>query len=103
MTPSPYRNVLLATDFSPTARLAADHAAAVASGAGAALHLLHVVEEIGYWEGFDLRKFPSPDVFAEMQKNARIALADLAAEIGVPGAVVDVREGKPFVEIARAA
>jgi nucleotide-binding universal stress UspA family protein len=99
-----YRNVLLATDFSAAARAAASHAVAVASAAKAQLHLLHVVEEFAYWESFNLKHFPSQEVFEELESNARIALADLAREeeLGA-GAVTYVRHGKPFLEIIRAA
>jgi nucleotide-binding universal stress UspA family protein len=99
-----YRNVLLATDFSAAAREAAAHALAVASAAGSELHFLHVVEEFSYWESFNLKHFPSQDVFEELESNARIALADLARDVG-PGASATtlVRHGKPFLEIIRAA
>ena len=99
-----YRNVLLATDFSAAARAAAGHALAVASAAEAELHLLHVIEEFSYWESFNLKHFPSQEVFEELESNARIALADLAQEeeLGA-GAVTYVRHGKPFLEIIRAA
>lgn len=101
----PYDHVLLATDFSDTARRAADHAAAIAEAAGATLHLLHVVEEVGYWEGFDLKRFPSDDVWEEMRENARIALDDLVEHTADRDVVreVHVREGRPFLEIIRAA
>lgn len=99
-----YRNVLLATDFSTAAREAAGHAAAVASAGKATLHLLHVVEEFAYWESFNLKHFPSQEVFEELESNARIALEDLAKEEEIgPDAVTHVRHGKPFLEIIRAA
>lgn len=101
----PYRQILLATDFSETAKDALDHAVGIAGEAGATLHLLHVIEEIGYWEGFDLKRFPSDDVYEELRESARIALDDLmehTAERGVERQV-HVREGKPFLEIIRAA
>ncbi len=101
----PYRQILLATDFSETARSALDHAAGIAEQAGATLHLLHVVQEIGYWEGFDLKRFPSDEVYEELRENARIALDDLmehTAERDVERQV-HIREGKPFLEIIRAA
>jgi nucleotide-binding universal stress UspA family protein len=99
-----YRNVLLATDFSPAAREGAGHAAALAGAEGAALHLLHVVEEFAYWESFNLKHFPSPEVFEELESNARIALEDLVRdeELGTD-VVTHVRHGKPFLEIIRAA
>lgn len=99
-----YRNVLLATDFSAAARAAAEHAVAVASASEAELHLLHVIEEFSYWESFNLKHFPSQEVFEELESNARIALADLAQdeELGAR-ALTHVRHGKPFLEIIRAA
>lgn len=99
-----YREILLATDFSEPARHATEHAAALARAFGARLHLLHVVEEMGYWEGFDLRHFPTPEVYEELRESARIALEDLREEAAGPeGAETLVREGKPSLEILRAA
>jgi nucleotide-binding universal stress UspA family protein len=100
-----YRNVLLATDFSESAREAAAHALAVASATGATLHLLHVIEEFSYWENFDLKTFPTPEVLDELTSNARLALEDLFEKEERGGLTVetDVRRGKPFVEIIRAA
>lgn len=101
----PYRHVLLATDFSETAREAAEHAISIAGSSGATLHLLHVVEEVGYWEGFDLKRFPSDDVWEELKENARIALEDLAGRTAQRDVEREthVREGKPFLEIIREA
>jgi len=101
-----YTDVLLATDFSETARIALDHAAMLASDHGATLHLLHVVEEFSYWESFDLKHFPSDAVLGEIEENTRIALQDLVEEEGVGEEVATeslVRRGKPFVEIVRVA
>jgi universal stress protein A len=100
-----YRTILLATDFSESAREAAAHAALVAAAAGATLHLLHVIEEFSYWEGFNLKSFPSPDVLEELTASARLALDDLLEEEERHGLAVEthVRHGKPDVEIHRAA
>lgn len=100
-----YSNILLATDFSDPAREAADHALMLADVCGARLHLLHVVEEFSYWESFNLRHFPTPEVYEELSSNARLALEALLEEddLGEIDVVVHVREGKPFVEIIRVA
>jgi len=100
-----YRNILLATDFSESAREAAAHAAAIAGAAGATLHILHVIEEFSYWENFNLKTFPSPDVLDELRSNARLALEDLFEAQEREGLSVEthVRNGKPFIEIIRAA
>lgn len=99
-----YQNVLLATDFSAAAREAAGHASALASASEATLHLLHVIEEFAYWESFSLQHFPSPEVYEELESNARIALEDLARDAELGGDVAThVRHGKPFIEIIRAA
>lgn len=101
---TPYRQILLATDFSETARAAAADAAMVATACDATLHYLHVVEESGYWEGFNLKRFPSPEVYDELRTSARLALEDLHGEIlGPCPHEIYVREGKPFLEIIRAA
>lgn len=101
-----YRNVLLATDFSKSAREAAAHAGALAAATGATLHLLHVIEEFSYWESYDLKTFPSPDVLDELEKSARLALEDLFEDEEERRALsveTHVRHGKPFLEIIRAA
>ena len=100
-----YANVLLATDFSKSAARAADHASSLARSNGAVLHLVHVVEDFSYWESFNLKQFPSPEVFDELKESARIALEDLFPREARDGFEVrtHVRHGKPFVEIIRAA
>ena len=100
-----YRNVVLATDFSEPAREAAGHAGALARATGARLHLLHVIEEFSYWESFNLKTFPSPEVLGELESNARLALADLfdEQERNALQVATHVRHGKPFVEIIRVA
>lgn len=101
-----YKNILLATDFSAAAREAAGHAAALARACDATLHVLHVVEDFAYWEQFSLHHFPSPEVYDELKRNARLALDDLfdAADERPPlAALAQVRQGKPFLEVIRAA
>jgi nucleotide-binding universal stress UspA family protein len=100
-----YSSVLLATDFSDTAAHAAQHAAGIARTHEATLHLVHVVEDFSYWESFNVKHFPSPEVYDELSSNARIALDDLLSEEERTGFEVEthVRHGKPFVEIIRAA
>lgn len=102
---TPYENVLVATDFSAAAALAARHAATLARCTGASLHAVHVVEDFSYWESFNLKHFPSPEVFDELKSNARIALDDMFSDEDRAGLEVrsHVRHGKPFVEIIRAA
>lgn len=100
-----YASVLLATDFSDTAAHAVQHAAGLARTHEATLHLVHVVEDFSYWESFNFKHFPSPEVYDELSSNARIALDDLLSEEEKTGFEVEthVRHGKPFVEIIRAA
>jgi len=102
---TPYQSILLATDFSEPAGEAAAHAIALARATGARLHLLHVIEEFSYWESFSLKSFPSPEVLDELAKSARLALDDLVDEKDRAGLAIttEVRHGKPFVEIIRAA
>lgn len=98
-----YRNILLATDFSETASYAAEHAAALARAHAGVLHLVHVIEEFSYWESFNLKHFPTPEVYEELQSNARLALESLVESAEDLSLQTHVREGKPFVEIIRAA
>jgi nucleotide-binding universal stress UspA family protein len=64
-----------------------------------------VIEEFSYWENFNLKTFPSPEVLDELASNARLALEDLFEKEERGGLPVEthVRRGKPFVEIIRAA
>ena len=101
-----YTTILLATDFSAPAAHAARHAASLARACDATLHLIHVVEDFSYWESFDLKHFPSPEVYEELERNARLALEDLFEDDAeTAGLTVEshVRHGKPFIEIIRAA
>lgn len=101
-----YRNVLLATDFSEPAREASAHAGALAAATGATLHLVHVIEEFSYWESFNLKSFPSPEVLDELERNAHLALEDLFEDEEQRRTLsvrTHVRHGKPFLEIIRAA
>ncbi|HEY0920088.1 universal stress protein [Devosia sp.] len=86
------KRVLLATDFSPQARAAEDAVALLAPRAGV-VDLLHVV---------------SPDEaarYARWPVMARAALDNIAHEIAAAGGTSEVQlaEGKPSEEIARAA
>lgn len=100
-----YTNVLLATDFSEPSAHAAQHAADLARRHGARLHVVHVVEEFSYWEGFTLEHFPSDEVYEELRKNARLAIEDLFDQEAREGLSIEshVLHGKPFVEIIRLA
>ncbi|MGH7564704.1 MAG: universal stress protein [Gemmatimonadota bacterium] len=100
-----YANVLLATDFSEPAAHAALHAADLVRRHEARLHVVHVVEEFSYWEGFHLEHFPSDKVYDELRQNARLAIEDLFDKDARQGLSIEthVLHGKPFVEIIRLA
>ena len=48
-----YKRILVAVDGSPTSDKALDEAIRLAQSGGASLRLLHVVDELGYVNGFE--------------------------------------------------
>jgi nucleotide-binding universal stress UspA family protein len=81
------RNVLVATDFSDVSRVALAYGQTLAAQFSAALHVVHVVENIAAKsvsaEGFVLA---APQWQEDLEKTARTDLDQLLArEVSVPG------------------
>lgn len=94
----PAEHVLVPVDFSENARLQVAHAAALAEGSGAALHLLHIIEEAVFptFYGVDAGAPPASAVVARTE-TALQELADSLAPVIPPGTPVrtHVRTGHP--------
>jgi nucleotide-binding universal stress UspA family protein len=96
------QRVLLATDFSETSTYAAEYAVLIAKQFGAALHVLHVVENVSPILMDGLAYLP-PDFFEEMEKAAaekleRVIARDKRDKLAV---TLTMRRGAPFVEIVK--
>lgn len=94
------RRILCPTDFSPTARHAADLAVEMAQKFGAELVLLHVIPDMSY----PLRSFGAvsafPNLREEIHKRAQEELAELVAALKSPQKVTtDLRDGAAHVAI----
>ena len=98
-------HVLVATDFSASASAAIDYAAALASRAGARLHLVHVLEEPFVMPGS--YEWHMPDTPARREARYQQALARLSKDAAAVGdlvtAAVEVRSGEVTQSIAQAA
>ncbi len=94
-----FQRILVPTDFSESARLAARTAHGLVQTLGSELILLHVIEEPGY--GLNAL---SATVMEQVRKDLRAAvdrqLRGLAAELGDAGKVgMHVRSGPPAAQI----
>ena len=97
------KKVLVATDFSDSARHAFCYAVSFASEYEAELVLLHVVENLTVGYASDLFPVPMAEVFQEISGYAKAELAKLAEEARKRGVAVSelVVQGKPSAEIIR--
>jgi nucleotide-binding universal stress UspA family protein len=100
------RNILVPTDFSAGAQAAVSHARDLAAEVGAALHLLHVVENPFAPGGF-MESYPHPPGYypVDLENHARLHLDGcLSADDKVRfRAVLTVMTGIPAVEILQRA
>jgi len=73
-SPSPIKRILVATDFSPTARAALDRAMHIATLHGASLHLLHAVEtfEVPMNVPLETQRLVTAEVEAQLAELERI-------------------------------
>ena len=98
-------HVLVATDFSDSAAAAIDYGATLARGAGARLHLVHVLEEPLVTSG--PYEWHLPDTPARRESRYQRALARLSNDAAAVGDVVtttvEVRGGETSQSIAQAA
>jgi len=99
-SPSPYQHLLLATDFSESATLAAHRAAQLARLYQARLTLLQVLEVPVMYDEFYVGMAPMElDLERTMQDTAQQRLHALAKELGDVVSSTDLRFGRPKTEI----
>lgn len=95
-----YKRILVAVDGSPTSDKALDEAIRLAQSGGASLRLLHVVDELGYVNGFEsamnyvneiipLMRDAGEKLLAHGRQKAREkgVMADSVLVVGGPGRV----------------
>ena len=96
------KRILVPTDFSEPSGVAVKYAKAFAEAFGAALHVVHVLEDpftVMPAEGY----MPPPQFLQDMEKTARQRLNEVlsAAERDKLHAELVTLRGSPFVEIVR--
>ncbi len=90
--------ILMPVDFSPHARLAAAHAAHLATTHDATLHLLHVLEAPSFPSFYSAGSAVMYDEPPDLEARARAALQDLADAItDGPGPITD--DAMPSVQL----
>ncbi len=98
------KRILCPTDFSETAKESLEYAVFLASSHDAALHLLHVVDQLHGFDNYQLLVLPPQEIRERMEKHAYESLGDLADQIeGSVGIEKVVKHGKTSVEIIEAA
>lgn len=101
------RKILLPTDFGPSSERAATHAAAIARGLGASVHLVHVLDEPFVTPGaWHLRPTERADFREQRYHESRAKLAALATTIlqhATDRITIEVRTGTPAEAIVDAA
>jgi len=107
-----FERLLCAVDFSDSSLKAVDAAASLAKESGAALTLLHVLEwpwhepPVPAMEGVPPEQARALVEYRQyLESSARSRLEDLAASVapGAPAPSVQVRFGKPYIELLDAA
>lgn len=97
-----YRRVLLAVDLTEECRRVARRARALATSAGAELHIVHVIEPLSLAYGGDVPMDLS-SVQDQIHEQACAHLADFAEDFGVPEGGRHLVFGRPESEIHRIA
>jgi universal stress protein A len=104
---STVQNILLPTDFSACSQRAIEYASALARKLGAAVHLVHVLEEPfttkGAWE---FHRPDTPELRERMYQDCRARLATVADKLhddNVSQVTTEVRSGTPTDAIVAAA
>jgi nucleotide-binding universal stress UspA family protein len=98
--------ILVPTDFSDTAAFAMDYACELSGAFGAALHVLHVVENTnptGGWTAGRRYTTPPPSLTAGIEHEVRNELQSTIDKRTPPveTSVLAVKTGSPLVEIVR--
>ncbi len=96
------RKILVPTDFSECSDAALEYGRHMADTFGAALHVLHVVQD-PYTQPWAAEAFPAPigDLLAQWEEQARKRMLDSIPEDRRASATVATRIGSPFLEIVR--
>ena len=97
-----YHRILLAVDLTEECRRVAARARALATGAGAELHIVHVIEPLSLAYGGDIPMDLST-VQDQIHEQARSHLADFAASVGIAEERRHLVFGRPESEIHRIA
>ena len=97
-----YRRILLVVDLTEDSRQIGARARAIAAACGAEVRLLHVVEYVPV-EPLGETLLPAVEIEEELIKRARVRLAELAAQLGLPDAECRVEAGNTKAEIVRVA
>lgn len=92
---------LVPTDFSENALRALEVAKALASGGGAHLHLIHVVEPVVYPADWSYAQVGFADIEQELEENSKQEIAALAGTLMSEGFTVHtaVKRGRASDEI----
>jgi universal stress protein A len=97
-----YRRILLVVDLSESSIAVGRRAQMLASGLGAEIELLHVVEFVPV-EPLGETLMPAVQIEEELLVRAEQRLRALAADLGVPNAICRVEAGNVKSEIIRIA
>ena len=95
---SDYANILVAVDLSEDSNLIVQRARAVASGASADLHIIHVIEPLSFAYGGDI-PMDFSGIQDEIYQQATAQLQRFAQSNGVDEAHRHIVMGRPEVEI----
>ena len=98
------KKILCPTDFSEAAEKAFEYALFLASVHQAEVALLHVVGQLHGFEHYEILAMTPKEIAERLARKAREKLEDRVGMVkDVPAATEDIREGKPWVEICKAA
>lgn len=99
---SDYQNILVAIDLTEEAPQVLTKASRLAELYGAHLHLMHVVEPVGYAYGGDL-PLDLSDLQRQLEDNAATKLAEYAREYGISEGRHEIVVGRPGAEVKKKA
>ncbi len=96
--------ILCPVDFSDSSSEALKYAAFLAEKHEAEMFLLHVIEHFHHSDDYMILAMTSKEAYEKWEEEAEIKLETLEAEFGQKVKMThDIREGKAFIEIIRAA
>ena len=95
-----YTNILIAVDLSPRSNQVIEKAQTAASNSGHQLHLVHVVEPLGFANSGDV-PIDFSGVLSDLQKHAQQRLLELGAQHSIVEDNIHLLVGKAESEIHR--